>query len=217
MRTGDWSTHDLPPDTERWVARAEDLCAAWRECPRAEWLVELCLGASLGRAVVVRAAAGVVAEALGQYGADGGIVDLRVHRGLVTVLAWVGGRASANEAWAAAFGALEVADALSRGEIGAMKQQDVARAEAAARAVAHLAFACDEEADEVFYAHRGYLAKAMERAAVVIGSDEAAADRMRAEVPLAHFLQAVEASAERRTTVLEAVAAETPATDSFYC
>ncbi len=207
----DWLTRDLPADARDRVRTAANLADAWRGCERAEHLIALALSAGLGRALVVRAVAELVGDAMAAHARGlaeqdaAPVRDLRVHRALVTALDWVGGRADAKEAWAAGFAAAEAASAMN----------DPLR-EAGARAASCLAFACDEEADEAFYAHRGYLVQAVEHAHVLLGDAAAAAARVRAEIPLATFLEAVDRRTRMRSEI-PPVDPEAEATDSFYC
>lgn len=200
MVPSDWLARDLPPDLRSHVQRAGDLTRAWRSCPRPDWLLRMAMEAGLGRAALVRAAAGLVTEALCGLS----VPDLRVRRALMVSLRWVAGRATAREAWACGFAATEAANGMQE-----------PREEAAARAAALLAFACDEDADDVFYAHRGYAVKSAERCTLVLDAS-GAAERIRSEIPLASFLEAAEL---RSRTVHELPPAPPPAetTDSFYC
>lgn len=200
-----WLMDELPNEIAAYVTHCGDLATAWRHCPKAEWLMRMALAGGVGRATVVRAGAELVSDAIATSRARrGAVADIRVQRALLSSLAWVGGRESAKKAWALGFGANESAE-----------QHDDPMQASAARAASCIAFACDEDADDVFYAHRGYVVKAVEHAANVVGVDTAA-DRVRAEIPLAAFLEAVASGTEVRlahpplTPVAES-------TDSFYC
>jgi len=183
----------LPVEMSGWMLHeCGDLTNAWRNCPRADWLVVLALRLGIGRATVVRATSGLVSAAVAERRAP----DLRINRAVVTTLGWLTGRALAKEAWAAGFCAMDAAKALR-------EPLDIATA----RAAACLAFACDEQADDVFYAHRAYAASAAREASGVIGGPAAGADRIREEIPLSMVLGAFEAMPEALVRV--------PNTDTF--
>jgi len=137
--------------------------------------VVLALRLGIGRAAVVRATAEVVSAAVALRHAP----DLRPNRAVVTTMGWLSGRSHPKDAWAAGFSAMDAA-----------RELDDPRDAAMARATARLAFACDEEADDVFYAHRGYAASAADEASRVLGGTEVGADRFRDEIPLAAVLEA---------------------------
>ncbi|MCB9592462.1 MAG: hypothetical protein H6719_07000 [Sandaracinaceae bacterium] len=162
--------HRLPAEIGTWLRPFdEDLATAWRSCPRADWLVHIALQLGVGRTTVVHATAELVSAAV----ASRRVPDLRVNRALVITLKWLSGRALGSEAWAAGFSATDIADGLS-------DQRDAA----AARAAGCLAFACDDDADPGFYAHRAYAAAAAAHATVALDAVDDAADRVRSFVPL---------------------------------
>jgi hypothetical protein len=151
------------------------------------------------RRTLVRATGELVAAALTARH----LPDLRPHRALATGRRWLASEARSSEAWAAGFLAMDAAASLDDPLDGA-----------AARAAAGLAFACDDLADGIFYAHRAYAALAAGEAARALGSERAAADRIRDGVPAAIFLDALERA--RTDPPLSAGYVE-PASDSFYC
>jgi len=171
----------VPEELAHWITPyGEDLPRAWRECPSAEWLAHIALRLGVRRTPLVRATMELVSSAVGARRPP----DLRPNHAIVIAGKWLGGNALSYDAWAAGFAAAEAADALA----------DPIDA-AAARAAACLAFCCDDDADDAFYAHRAYAATAGRHAAVALGSEGAAADRMRAALPLTHVLQAYAHSA----------------------
>ncbi len=164
----------LPAEIGNWLEPfGEDLAAAWRACPRADWLVHLALQLGVGRTTVVHAVSELVSMAV----AARRVPDLRVNRALVTTLKWLSGRALGAEAWAAGFAATDVSDDLT-------DPRDVA----AARAAGCLAFACDEDADPGFYAHRAYAAVAAAQADEALDGRGDAAGRVRGYIPLPMLL-----------------------------
>lgn len=191
---------ELPEELAGWLTGHTDLAAAWRECPRPEWLLHIALSLNVERRLLVHAAAELAAEAaLAGRGAD-----LRPRRALRTALLWLDGRAEGSTAWAHGFAAMEAADGLE------------GRAADAARAAACVAFACDERADASFYAISAHAARAVCFAASALSDPAHSADRVRELVPLATVLAAVElASRPARRLPVEAPAG--PVTDSFYC
>lgn len=167
----------LPPEIANWLRPyGDDLRRAWRECPHAEWLVHLALHAGVSRTTVVHAVAELVSAAI----AARRVPDLRVNRALVTTLRWLGGRALGGEAWAAGFAASDAAKGLTDD-----------RDAAAASAAGCLAFACDEEADDGFYAHRAYAAAAAAQATLALDAPELAAETIRSYVPLSVVLSRI--------------------------
>lgn len=166
----------VPPELATWLTPyREDLPRAWRECPSAEWLAHIALRLGVRRAPLVRATMQLVSSAVGIRRPP----DLRPNHAIVITGKWLTGNALSYDAWAAGFAAAEAADALP----------DPIDA-AAARAAACLAFACDDDADGAFYAHRAYAAAAGRHAASVLGGEGDAADALRSALPLTHVLQA---------------------------
>lgn len=167
----------LPPEIARWLKNyGDDLPRAWRECPNADWLVHLALHAGIGRTTVVHAVGELVSAAI----ASRRVADMRINRALVVTLRWLGGRASGTEAWAAGFAASDAAKDL-------VDDRDAATASAAG----YLAFACDEEADDGFYAHRAYAAAAASQAAIALDAPKVAADVIRSYVPISTVLKRI--------------------------
>ncbi|MCA9608482.1 MAG: hypothetical protein KC619_22915 [Myxococcales bacterium] len=167
----------LPVEIAVWLERyGDDLPRAWRECPHADWLVHLALHAGVGRTTVVHAVGELVSAAI----AARRVPDMRVNRALVVSLRWLGGRAGGTEAWAAGFSASDAAKTLA-------DDRDAATASAAG----YLAFACDEEADDGFYAHRAYAAAAAAQAAIALEAPTLAADVIRSYVPISAVLQRI--------------------------
>ena len=167
----------LPEEVAAWLLPfGEDLPRAWRACPRADWLVHLALHAGVGRTTLVHATAELVSAAV----VARRVPDLRVNRALVTTLRWLGGRATGGEAWAAGFAATDVA-------MGLEDPRDVA----AARAAGCLAFACDDEADPGFYAHRAYAAVAAAHAMEALGEGYDSVGRLRSYLPLSMVLERI--------------------------
>ena len=166
----------LPTDLDAWVATRQDATAVWRECPRAEWLLQLAAAADARRSLLVHAAADVVSEALAEHSMRAGAP----HVALLTTLSWIDGRATSSMAWAAGFSSMDVSRALS-----AAASPDAGAAEAAAL----LAFACDDRADATFYRHRGYGPGAAKVASEALSDPSLAAARVRARIPLSTFLE----------------------------
>lgn len=198
--TGHLEAH-LPADVAAWLeGRGDDLSQAWRSCTHGHWLIHMAAVARVDRVLLVHAAADVAGAALARRHAT----DERAARALRTALAWVDGRTRSAAAWACGFAAVEAADA----------EPDPCVA-AALRAAAFVAFACDDDADASFYAHRAYAAKAVEQAALALGSDgPTPAALVRARIPLRAFVSAFEV-ASRPPPPLPDVDPDA-ITDSFY-
>ena len=176
----------VPEELARWLtAYRDDLPRAWRECPSAEWLAHIALRLGVRRTPLVRATMELVSGAVGARRPP----DLRPNHAIVITGKWLSGTARSHDAWAAGFAAGEAADAL----------EDPLDA-AAARAAACLAFSCDDDAEGPFYAHRAYAATAGRHAAIALGSEDDAADRLRAALPLTLLLQAYAQSTLPATT-----------------
>lgn len=166
----------LPMGAASWLsAHDHDLAVGWGTCPRPEWLVHIALQVGVLRTPLVRATSDLVSTAVSSRHAP----DLRPRRAVVTTLRWLAGRAPSSEAWAAGFAAMDAAETL----------EDELDAEAA-RAAACLAFACDDQADDGFYAHRAYAATAACHATEVLGDATIAADRFRDALPTTAILDA---------------------------
>lgn len=199
--------HHLPAECVVWLdaclddgRAAGDLAAAWRACPKAEWLLAMALAVEVERSLAVHAAADITAAALSRRAP----LDPNASRALKLALRWIEGRATSSEAWASGFSAMEAADRCGDPEVAA-----------ATRAAAFLAFACDDRADAAFYAHRGYAARAAEQAAAALGGDERTwAAHVRARIPLANFLSAFDVASQPPPPFAE-VEQEIPS-DGFY-
>jgi hypothetical protein len=177
-----------------------DLAGAWRGCPRASWLLSMALAVDVDRKLVVHAAADLAGASLPAELSR----DSRPQHALRTALAWLEGRASSSEAWASGFAAMEAAD----------REVRDTKLAAAMRAAACVAFACDDRADATFYAHRAYASKAAEHAAELL-ADPAAADQVRARIPISAFLSAFATASQPPPPMPEQDDAE-PGSDSFY-
>ncbi|GAB5547964.1 MAG: hypothetical protein SangKO_077240 [Sandaracinaceae bacterium] len=190
----------LPTDVARWIHAAEgDLSRAWRNCPRPDWLVQIALAVRVDRSLVVHAALEVATDAVARHP----ISDLRPRRALMTALQWVGGRVPGTQCWAHGFAATEVAETLE------------GPAADAAYAAAFVAFACDDQADDSFYAHRAYAALAMTHAATTLELSRAC-QTIRERIPLPVVLERFEV-ASRPPPPLPLGLDPAEISDSFYC
>lgn len=206
----------LPADARDWLLpHGDDLASAWRSCPRADWLLHIGLAVELGRGHLVQAASDLATDAL----AARPIADLRPRRALLTTLEWLSGRSDGPRAWAAGFAAMQVADALEAAIDPAEGGSDPRRGHLiaeAVRAVACVAFACDDRADAAYYAHQAYAARAARHAAAATSDAGRAVDRVRARIPLSIVLSAFDI-ASRPPPPMPELASSDPITDSFYC
>jgi hypothetical protein len=191
---------NLPPDCADWLDRFDDLADAWRDCPRAEWLLSLALAVDVERSLAVHAAADIASAALAHRAPD----DPSAGRALKLALGWIEGRATSSEAWASGFSAMEAADRCDDPIIAA-----------AMRGAAFLAFACDDRADAVFYAHRGYAAKSAEQALRALDDDPKWATHVRARIPLAAFIAAFRVASQPPPPLAEGETEDVPS-DGFY-
>jgi len=190
----------LSPDLARWLHAAEgDLSLAWRTCPRPDWLIQIALSLGVDRSLVVHAALEVAVDAVARHR----IADLRPRRALMTALGWIDGRAPGTETWAHGFAANEVAEALE------------GPARHAAHAAACVAFACDDQADEAYYAHRAYAALAVRHAASALDPARCCVT-IRDRIPLAVVLERFDV-ASRPPPPLPLGLDPAEISDSFYC
>lgn len=190
----------LPSDASHWLSAFDsDLAAAWRTCPRSDWLLRLCMAVEMDRRLLVHAAADLTSKALRRCP----VSELQPRRALAIALRWVAGQAASSEAWALGFATWQVADRWG------------GRQREAVRAAACAAFACDDRADPAFYVHRAYAARAAEYASRAIGDGDAA-HIVRNRVSLSAFLAAYD-RASRPPPSLGANTVQVPITDSFYC
>ncbi len=129
-----------------WSASRTSLADVWSDCPRGDWLLALAVRARVPRRSVVLAALDCARTA--QRFVPAG--DLRPGLAIATAVRWTEGLASGAECWAAAFQASGAA----------AEAVDCEAASDAANAVACTAFACDNDADDAYYADRAYAAEA---------------------------------------------------------
>ncbi len=191
----------LPADVAEWLSSCEDdLAEAWNGCARADWLLHMAAAVEVDRGMVVQAAHDLASLAVAARDPDGE----RSTSALRHTLAWIEGRARSSHAWASAFAAAEAAE----------REEDPLVA-AAMRAAAFVAFACDDDADASFYAHRAYAAKAAEQVALALPPDAIrAAVVVRARIPLQVFLDAYEVASQPPPPIPDVDPDAT--TDSFY-
>lgn len=190
----------LPSDCAHWLDSFADVAEAWRACPRPDWLLSMALAVGVDRSLAVHAAADLASAALAHRAPE----DPSANRALRLALAWIEGRSTSSEAWASGFSAMEVAD-----------RSTDAPLTSSMRAAAFLAFACDDRADAVFYAHRGYAAKAAEQAVLALGDEPKWATHVRARIPLATFLSAFRIASIPPPPIPEDEGADVPS-DGFY-
>src|SRR5207244_1418033 len=90
---------------------------------------------------------------------------------------WIDGKATSAECWAAGSAARQRAEQLTGSE---------PRASFALASAASLAFACDERAEPVFWAQRGYVTEAAQHAASA-NDERSVAARWTADIVREHF------------------------------
>lgn len=146
---------DLPLGDElrAWIRTHESFATAWESCPRGDWLIALALFGGAERRTVVEAARRAVALAVSRHPTPD------AERALVCAAGWVERTRSAPDCWAAGFAASS----------DSSKRTDQAEADVS-MAAACVAFACDDAADEAYYAARGHAAEAAHLAARSFGA-----------------------------------------------
>ena len=183
----------LADEPATWLSGEENLQRAWRSCKRGDWLLAVAAAAGVRRRTQVAAALDCAALALKHLPATEGAP----REALATARAWLSRHVTPAEAWAAGFRAAEVASGYRGTD---------PRAYAAARCVADAAFACDDGADPLWYAARGYpAAVAVGCAAVFEGTGVDAgricAGYVRAHIEASAVAAAIGPSLARRVTV----------------
>ena len=147
---------ELGVDAEvvRWAETADpDPRLAWVTCPRGGWLARIALRARVERTLLVRAAEACAALAIARLPKE-----LRgPARTLHLVRRWVAGQTEGAACWASGFATSAVALELEGADA------------AAARAVASVAFACDDDADPLYYAVRAHVVDAIDLAEEALG------------------------------------------------
>jgi len=170
-----------------WLDVADrDIERAFRGCPRGEWLAKLLVAARVERPLLVYAATGAARAAC----THARVADARTAQAIAAARSWAEGDATGAECWAAGCAAAQAAVDLQ----AASPEQACAAASAAATA-----FACDGEADDAFWAERGYVVEAVTKAAGAWGENvaegaSALAEVLRTYIPLAELLEAARAS-----------------------
>jgi len=169
-----------------WLDAADrDLAQAFHACPRAEWLARLLLAARVERTLLVYAATGCARAAV----MHAHVHDERVLAAIQAARAWAEADATSAECWAAGCAASQAATELAR---------DAPAMGCAAAAAAATAFACDQSADDAYWASRGYAIEALVHAAATWADPgegaHRCADVVRLYVPLAVLIEAARSS-----------------------
>lgn len=174
---------ELPDDLQTWLGSHGSFDEAWASCDRLEWLVTLALSASVDRHLVVAASCDVLERA-----------KLRAELPEAFQLAkgWTRGQVDGRACWAAGFRAAALAKSTT----------DLAT-RLAAKATASLAFACDTEADDGYYASRGHAAEAVMLAASTLSANDRAAlaQHLRRRIPLDSVRRGLEGLGRRRSSI----------------
>jgi hypothetical protein len=137
-----------------WAASADDdPHIAWLTCPRGAWLVHIALRANVERTLVVRAAEACATLAVARLSKEVRAPARTLH----LVRRWVDGHAEAAACWASGFAASAAAIELEGED------------ELAARAAACVAFACDDNADPLYYSVRAHAVEAIDLAERAMG------------------------------------------------
>jgi hypothetical protein len=147
---------DLPLGDElvAWLRTHERFEAAWDTCPRGDWLLVLALFGGVDRRKVVEAARRSAALAVARNPSR-----VEAERALACAAGWVDGTRNASDCWAAGF-----ASSADAGRTQSQTDADVTMAAAC------VAFACDDAADDSYYAARGHAAEAAHLAARSFGA-----------------------------------------------
>lgn len=185
----------LPQDVVEALEPRGSPAEVWERSEDGAHLLWLALAAGVERRLVVGCALSIAERALAAARPS----DMRPARALKVADAWLRGVASGSEAWAAGFAAMQAAEASAEPDKSP-----------AIRAAASVAFACDDLADDAYYALTGYCARAAEHASEHLAPADAAAC-VRARVPSALF----EACVERASRPLS-LAPELEPLDGFY-
>jgi hypothetical protein len=174
---------ELPDDLQTWLGSHGSFDEAWASCDRLEWLVALALSASVDRHLVVAASCDVLERA-----------KLRAELPDAFQLAkgWTRGQVDGRACWAAGFRAAALA-----------KSTTDLSTRLAAKASASLAFACDTEADDGYYASRGHAAEAVMLAASTLSANDRAvlAQHLRRRIPLDAVRRGLEGLGRRRSSI----------------
>lgn len=161
----------MEPDLVQWArSQRAELPRLWAGCPRGDWLLGLAIGVGIDRRAVVRAAADCVRMAQRALPPE----EHRAVRAIHEAERWVRGEATGPECMAAAFAACT----------DGSEEDPVAEA---IRAAAALAFGCDADADDAYYASTAYAADAVRHAAHCHPSGRIAGHRVCAELVRSHI------------------------------
>jgi hypothetical protein len=156
---------DVEPAFVEWARGRGSLLEAFERAPRGDWLIQLAMRVGIDRRRIVAAAVEGVRLLLRDFS------DRRIEGALARTERWARGQASAAECWAAGFAA-----ATAAGDAAGKPLAD------ALMAAARIAFACDDEATDWYYAERAYAAEALWLAAQSRPGTEAVAHELAAGV-----------------------------------
>lgn len=171
----------LPEGLRAWASRHETFAETWAGCERPDWLLAMGVAAGLERGLVVAVACDCLERARGGSG---------LPEAWSMAKRWTRGEVDGREAWAAGF----------RASADARRVVDLAE-RTTLRAAAEAAFACDDEADDGYYALRAHAAEAARLAALLAPTRASAlASQVRRRIDGRRVLDGLEALAERETT-----------------
>ncbi|MCB9617145.1 MAG: hypothetical protein H6722_32345 [Sandaracinus sp.] len=177
------AVRELPDDLQTWLEGQTSFEEAWALCERPDWLVALALSASIDRHLVVAASCDVLERAR---------LTAELPEAFQLAKGWTRGQVDGRACWAAGFRAAAAAKVASD-----------AASRLAAKASASLAFACDTEADDGYYASRAHAAEAVMLAATTIDSNERVrlAQHVRRRIPVEAVREGLEGLGRRRSSM----------------
>ncbi|MEM9070936.1 MAG: hypothetical protein AAGE52_20670, partial [Myxococcota bacterium] len=172
---------NLPEELRRSALSYASFQEMWTDCERPDWLVAMAVVAGVDRVKIVAVVCDCIERARG---------DLPMPEAWTLAKNWSRGQTDGRTTWAAGFRAASEAR-----EMKHAAQRQLMEACAAA------AFACDEEADEGYYASRAHAAEAARLATLIAGekcAEMAAVVRRRIEGAVVQ--DGLESLARRDTT-----------------
>lgn len=177
------AVRELPDELQTWLAGHTSFEDAWTRCEHPEWLVALALSANIDRHVLVAATCDVIERAH---------LSATLPEAFQLAKGWTRGQVDGRACWAAGFRAAAAA-----------KQTRDPNVRIAAKAAASVAFACDTEADEGYYASRAHAVEAVQLAASRLPAHERAslANHVRRRISVELVRRGLEGLGRRRSTI----------------